>query len=227
MNESSKLGKVLRTIGLILLGLTAFFHLMGGIGTSCVAFGAEKYDSMTGIVPFKWLYQLFVVVTIAIAVYAIRATVNFGKAKQGSYRLAIIILVIGLVVSTIHVIASRMLRGNSMPNDARVYMNALTLIVFALFYLKGARQALGLDRPGDGEASGGGIGAAFVLMGFISLTVHLFAGPTHTWNGINYADVWHTELQFAGWGLVLLGIGWIAVSVLKPAGKLAELPMEG
>ncbi len=227
MNESSMLGKVLRIVGLILLGLTAFFHLMGGIGTSCVALGAEKYDSMTGITPYKWLYQLFVLVTIAIAIYAIRATVNFGKAKQGSYRQAVIILVIGLVVSTIHMFASRALRGSSMPNDARVYMNALTLIVFALFYLKGARQALGLDAPGDGEASSGGIGAAFVLMGFISMTVHLFAGPTHTWGGINFADVWHTELQFVGWGLVLLGIGWIAISVFKPASQLAELPVEG
>ena len=75
------MGKFLRILGLILLGLTAFFHLMGGIGTSCVALGAEKYDSMVGIVPFKWLYQLFVVTTIAIAIYAIRATVRFGKAK--------------------------------------------------------------------------------------------------------------------------------------------------
>ena len=44
MKNTSKLGKVLRITGLILLGLTAFFHLMGGIGTSCVALGAEKYD---------------------------------------------------------------------------------------------------------------------------------------------------------------------------------------
>jgi hypothetical protein len=200
---------------------------MGGIGTSCVALAAEKYDSMVGIVPFKWLYQLFVVVTIAIAIYAIRATYRFGKAKQGSYPQAIIILIIGLVVSLIHMIASRMLRGASMPNDARVYMNALTLIVFALFNLKKARQALGLDVPGGADASGGGVGAAFTVMGVMALTVHLFAGPTHTWGGINYADVWHTELQFAGWGLILLGIGWIAAAVLKPEGKLVEMPVEG
>ena len=115
--------------------------------------------------------------------------------------------------------ASRMLRGSSMPNDARVYMNALTLIVFALFNLKKARQALGLDAPGGADASGGGVGAAFTVMGVIALTVHLFAGPTHTWGGINYADVWHTELQFAGWGLVLLGIGWIAASGAKARRK--------
>ena len=227
MNDSNKMGKFLRILGLILLGLTAFFHLMGGIGTTCVALGAEKYDSMVGIVPFKWLYQLFVVITIAIAIYAIRATVQFGKAKEGSYRQAIIILVIGLVVSLIHMIASRMLRGASMPNDARVYMNALTLIVFALFNLKKARKALGLDAPGGTDASGGGVGAAFTVMGVMALTVHLFAGPTHTWGGINYANVWHAELQIAGWGLILLGIGWIVAAVLKPAGKLADLPVEG
>ncbi len=81
MSEPTKFGKFLRIVGLILLSLTAIFHLMGGIGTTCVALGAEKYDSMAGIIPFKWLNQLFVVVTIAIAVYAIRATIRFARSK--------------------------------------------------------------------------------------------------------------------------------------------------
>jgi hypothetical protein len=201
---------------MILLGLTAIFHLLGGIGTSCVALGAEKYDSMVGIVPFKWAYILFVLSTIAIAIYGIRATIRFSRNKHKSYRDSIIFLVIGIVISTIHMMTSRALRGSSMPNDARVYMNALTLIVFALFNFKKLREAMGIDANADTASGSGGLGVASVIMGLTTLNIHLFVQGTHTWNRINYADVWHTQLQMAGWGLVIAGIVLIVVTILKP-----------
>ncbi len=190
------------------------FHLLGGIGVTCVALGAEKYETMLGIVPYKWVYQLFVVGTIAIAILGIRATIRFAGGKDGAYRAALWILVVGAVVTTIHIIISRALRGSSMPNDARLYMNLLTLVVFLLFQIPGVKAALKLDQP-SGGSSGGGLGAAAIIMGIATLTVHLWAGPTHTINGVNYADVWHTQLLALGWGAICLGFGLILRSLVK------------
>lgn len=214
MSVPTKFGKVMRIVGIILLGLTAVFHLMGGIGTTCVALGAEKYDSMTGIVPFKWLYQLFVVVTIGIALYAFRATIQFARRKDKAYKNAVIVLVVGVVITGIHVAASQMLRGKSMPNDARLYMNILTLIVFLLFRISKLRDAMALDSSA-GTGDGSGLGAAFILMGLTVLTVQIWAGPTHTFDGVNYADVWHNELLAVGGLLIFIGIPFILKAIFK------------
>jgi hypothetical protein len=31
-------------------------------------------------------------------------------------------------------------------------------------------------------------------------------GPTHTIGGVNYADIWHDQLQLMGWLLILVGL---------------------
>jgi hypothetical protein len=214
MASKNRSSRILHTLGIILLGLTAAFHLLGGIGTTCVALAAENYPSMLGIVPYKWVYQLFVVGTIAIAVLGIRATVQFARRKPGGYRTAIWILAVGAVVTTVHIVISRALRGSSMPNDARLYMNLLALVVFLLFQIPGVKAALALDENSAGPTGGAGLGAAAIIMGIVTLTVHIWAGPTHTINGVNYADVWHTQLLVVGWGVVILGLGLITKSML-------------
>ena len=216
MTGPTKFGKFLRIVGMIFLGLTAIFHLLGGIGTSCVALGAEKYDSMAGIVPYKWAYIFFVLSTIAIGIYGVRATIRFSRNKAKSYRDSIIFLAMGIVISTIHMLTSRALRGSSMPNDARVYMNALTLIIFAFFNWKKLREAMALDSSPDSASGNGGLGVTLVIMGLTTLNIHLFVQGTHTWNGINFADVWHTQLQMAGWGLVIAGVFSILITLFKP-----------
>ena len=51
--------KALRGVAITLMGLTLVFTLLGGVGTTCVALGAEKYDSMALLVPYKPLYQVW------------------------------------------------------------------------------------------------------------------------------------------------------------------------
>ncbi|KAA3646513.1 MAG: hypothetical protein DWQ07_09890 [Chloroflexi bacterium] len=216
MSNATTLGKILRVVGIILLGLTAAFHLLGGIGTACVALGAENYDSMVGIAPFKWLYQFFVLATIAVAVYAIRCTIAFARSKEKSYRDALVILVIGAVLSGVHVVSSQILRGASMPNDARLYMNILTLVVFLVFNIPAIREAMALGLATGGGTAGTGLGVAAIIMGISTLTVQIWAGPTHTFGGVNFADVWHTQLALAGWGLILLGVGLVAWHMQRP-----------
>jgi hypothetical protein len=195
------LGKILRIAAIILLGLTAVFSLLGGIGSTCVAFAAENYPSMSAIVPFKWLYVLFVILTIAAALYAVRATINLVRSKPGAYRQAIFAILACLSLALAQVVASRLLRGKSMPNDLRVYVSFLALVVLLLLRIPRLWQQSGL---GQQDAGGAGLasGAALFLGGVTVLTVHLWAGPTHTFGGVNFADVWHTQLTILGWGLI-------------------------
>jgi hypothetical protein len=223
MDKRTVFGKILRIVGIILLGLTAVFHILGGVGTSCVALGAEKYDSMAGIVPYKWLYQVFVLVTIAIGVWGVQATIKLARSKEQSFRNALLVLLIGLIVSGVHMAASEALRGKSAPANVRVYLNALTLVVFLLFMIPWLWKQIRFEKADEKRDTGSDVGIAAIMAGITILTVHLWAGPTHMMDGINYADVWHTELSFVGWGVIILGVAFIAWRLISPGVHLAAV----
>jgi hypothetical protein len=205
LEQPSKLGKFLHFFGIVLMGLTAVLILLGGIGTTCVALGAENYESFASIAPYKWLYQISVVATILVGVLAIRATVNLVSGKTNAYRDSVIALGLGLVIGGIHMIASQALRGSSVPGNYIVYINAFTLLVFLLFRIPGIWEKVDFSHPKGKTDGGSAAGAAMIVAGVITLTVHLWVGPTHTMGGVNYADIWHTQLTIAGWLLILVG----------------------
>jgi len=39
------------------------------------------------------------------------------------------------------------------------------------------------------------------------LTIQVWMGPSHTWDGINWADARHSVMTWTGWVIVLLGAG--------------------
>ena len=124
-------GKLLRVIAIIFMGITAVFTLMAGIGTTCVALAAEKFsESMALITPYKWVYILFVIITTAVGVMMVRATVMIIKSKDHAYRYSMISLLAGIIIGVIHMVVSRSIRGKSMPTDGVVYFTVLTLILF-------------------------------------------------------------------------------------------------
>jgi len=227
MNNPSILGKILRILAVILLGLTAVFHLLGGMGTTCVALGAEKYDSMAGLVDYKWLYVLFVILGIIIGILGIRAAIHLARSKANAYRESIIVLVIGLLVTGVHMAASEILRGSSAPASMRVYLNLLTLIYFLLLLIPPIWQRVGWGVPSGQSSDEAGAGIAAILAGITVLTVHLWAGPTHTWNGVNFADVWHTPMTVAGWLLIVVGVALVTRSIVRSAYKPAKLSDPG
>ncbi|MRS04453.1 hypothetical protein EG832_14735, partial [bacterium] len=99
MTDRKGWAKILRVLGIIFMGITAIFTLMAGIGTTCVAFAAEKFSaSMALIAPYKWLYILFVIFTTAVGVMMIRATVMIIKSKDKAYRYALLTLILGIVI---------------------------------------------------------------------------------------------------------------------------------
>ncbi|MBN1449558.1 MAG: hypothetical protein JW963_00960 [Anaerolineales bacterium] len=175
---------------------------------------------MASIAPFQWLYILFVIVTTAIGIMAARAVVLLAKGRPNSYRYALIALVLGIAVGAIHMLASRALRGMSMPVDAVVYTTVLTLVVFLLFRIPGIWQ--GVDyTSGSLDDQTGRLSAALTLLvtGVLTLTVQFWAGPSHTWDGTNWAAAFLVTSTLLGLGQIL---GGAALLFITEKNKAAE-----
>lgn len=219
MKPESGFSKFLRFVGILLMSITAGFTILGGAGTSCAALFPTKWESMAPLAPFQWLYILFVIVTIGIGVLGIRAVVMLAKGKKDAYKAALIALILGTVVGVIHIIVSRSLRGSSMPVDAVVYITVLTLVIFLIFRIPAIWQGVDYSKAPRKEGKKGA-GAASIVAGVLCLTIQFFMASTHTWDGVNYANAFHTTLTIVGSGLILFGLGLglserLALAVLK------------
>lgn len=214
--------KFLRFIGILFMSLTSAFTILGGVGTTCVALGAEKYDTMVSITPYKWLYVIFVIVTTAIGIMGVRAVILLIKGRQNAYRYSMIALVSGIVVGVIHMLVSRALRGSSMPVDGVVYTTVLTLIIFLVFRIPGVWEKVDFSKAKKKDAETAG-GAAAITVGLLSLTIQFLMAPTHTINGINYGDAFHLTMTVVGAGLLLLGLGLIIRSKWEFASDMAAI----
>jgi hypothetical protein len=224
MSHNSFVAKSLRFIGIVLMALTGGFTLLGGIGTGCAALFPTRWESMEPLASFQWLYILFVLMGIYLGVLGIRATVRLIKGMDKSYREALIVLIAGVVLGAVHIFVSRALRGKSMPVDAVVYTNILTLAVFLLFRIPFLWK--GVDfRKGDPKTNTMAGGAAAILLGLMTLTIQYTMGSTHTWGGVNYADAFNTFMTLTGAGLLLLGAAILAGlnRAALPVKKLAIL----
>jgi hypothetical protein len=220
MSRNPWWGKTLRFIGILLLGVTSLFTLAGGAGTTCVALNPTGFgENMAKLAPMQWLYVLFVIVTVGIGVMLTRSTILLAKGQGKGYKAGLIALVAGVIVGGIHIFVSRALRGSSMPVDAVVYTTALTLIIFLLIRIPPIWNAAGFDRANDGNSGRMAGAATLVLCGLLTLTVQYWAGPTHTWDGTNWADAWHLSMWILGSGLVLGGMViafWEKLLLKKP-----------
>lgn len=200
--------KLLRIVGIVLMSLTAAFTLMGGAGTTCVALNPTGYEGkFAGIASFQWLWILFVLFGVAAGIMGVRAVVMLIKGRKHAYRAVIISLLLGTIINTVHMFASRALRGASMPVDGVLYTNVLTLLVFLLFRIPGIWQGINFEKSIDNkQVTKNAAAIALVAVGLLSLTIQFMMIPTHTISGFNYADVWHVALSTLGGSLILAGV---------------------
>ncbi len=213
MSANSFLAKALRFLGILLMGLTAGFTLLGGVGTSCAALFPTNWDSMAPLAPFQWLYILFVLTGIALGVLGIRATIMLIKGRDQSYLQALYVLLAGVVIGVIHILVSRGLRGKSMPVDAVVYTTVLTLAIFLLFRIPAIWQGVNFAR-GNAQSNRPAGGMTAIVLGVLALTIQYTMGSTHTWNNVNYADAFNLTMTGLGVASLLLGSGLLLGSRL-------------
>jgi hypothetical protein len=160
---------------------------------------------MAALAPFQWLYILFVLVGIAIGIWGIWATVKLIKGTSDSYLMSMQALIAGVLVGGLHIYISRMLRGKSMPVDAVVYTTVLTLIIFLLFKIPAIWKGVDFTKGNAKENKTAG-GAAAIMLGLLTFTIQYTMASTHTWDGVNYANVFNTSMTILGWGLTLGGV---------------------
>ncbi len=225
MAKNSSAAKLLRIFGIVLMGLTAFFTVASGAGTACVALAAGKFGAgMAPLAPYQWLYRIFVVVTLGIGILGAWAVYLLVKGRPKSYRHAVTALVLGIAVGAIHMLASRALRGKSMPTDAVVYTTVFTLIVFLLLRLPAIWQGVDFETPEKGGKTGGQAAAiVLAVCGLLTLTIQDWMAPTHTIGGVNHADAWHAALALLGGGLIVSGVFLGLISSLSLPGSRRTL----
>jgi len=218
MSTTSRSGKALRILAIILFGFASVVMLLGGIGTSCAAWAPQAFGSMAVLAQMQWLYITVSILTTALGVWGIYLTVALARGKGGSYRSALIMLLIGLVAAGAQMLASEALRGKSAPNNMRVYITLFTLVVLLLLRLPAVWKRMGFESAGGSGSAMAPTGAAMLVMGLVMLSVQYWAAAGHWIDGVNYADVWHTRLLIAGGLTTACGL---ALLVLRGVGREA------
>ena len=200
----------LRVLAIVLLSLTAAMTLLGGIGTTCVAFNAEEYGPrMAALIPVKPIFQILVGISIAAGLYGVYAIVRLAKGAKNGFTQALVFLMVGLAASGVQFYYSATLRGSTAPNNMRLYLTGLTLLIMLLLRLPGLWERLGFEK---GAVSGGTArpagGAALFACGLVTMTTPAWAAPTHIIDQFNTANVLFWPLLAGGAVLMLLG-GWL------------------
>ena len=217
---SKKTGRVLRTIAIVFIGLTAAMNLLGGIGTTCAAFGftREYRIAFADLHEYKWLYQFLVVATILIGIIGAWVTYALAKGKQKAFRNAMIILVVGTILGGVQFAASMALRGEATPANVKFLANAATLIYFLVLRIPSIWKSIDFSEPEeriDGATAGG---MAAIVAGLLVLTVPTWAASSHTNEGTNWVLVLKQPLEFSGLLFLIVGIGvlaWVSAHVLR------------
>jgi len=181
-----KLGKFLRLLAIVFLGLTGVVNLLGGAGTTCAAFLTENFPSMAAIMNYRWLYQALVILTIPLGVAGMWATVRLARSKSNAYRIAVILLVAGVILGAVHYYASMALRGKAAPANMKLYTNMLSLLIFLLLRLPGIRKSVDFSKPGDKRDISIAGGLSAIIAGCVTLTTFYWAAPSHTYQGDNW-----------------------------------------
>jgi hypothetical protein len=200
--------KVLRGIAVTLMGMAVVLTLLGGVGTTCVAFGAEDYSSMVSLVPYKPLYQALVIVSLAVGIWGIAVTISLLRGRVTAYRDALLVLFIGALSAGVQMVVSQTVRGASAPVNVRFYVTAFTLVVFLLLRLPPLWERIDFTQSINGGGSkAASAGTALIVSSIVTLTIPVWAGPSHMLpSGDNWADVLAIPLQVSGWGMMLTGV---------------------
>jgi len=204
----NKTGKIIRIVALIMLGLTAAMNLLGGIGTTCVAFSSNVGFRLAfkELMDYRWVYQALVVITILIGIAGIWATLKLVRGSPSIYQNTLIILLVGSIFGGVQYFTSLALRGEAAPANVKFFLNLLTLIIFLVLRLPGVWKNIDFTSPAGKNETRAGIGMAAIVTGGVTVTIFTWAGPSHTFLQQNWTYVLKVPLILVGSGLILYGV---------------------
>lgn len=205
--------RILRGIALTLMTITLLLTIIGASGTVCLAFGAENYKGYEALIPFKWLYQIFVYIKFAIGFWGIYVIYTLFKGREKAYRNALIILIVGVLVAATQMTTSHLLKGSTMPVDVRFYLTLFTLIIFLLIKHPAIWSKVDFTWSRKGESKKTVAGVSMLLSGIITVTTPIWAVSSHiTPDGYNLVNVLAVPLLYGGASLIVLGIGTLILA---------------
>lgn len=198
----------LRTLLVVLMALTAIITLLGGVGSTCVAFNAEQYPGFKGLTPYKSILQILVYLSVLTAIAMIVVTYWTARTSKWFYIGALITLLIGGGAAAVQMYYSSSVRGISFfaaaPTNVRLYITLATLIVFAIVRLPGLWNKLG-----SGSSQGGNLstptGLALMVAGAAMVSAPWWASPEHVSDGINYVNTLVVPLTIDGLAMIFAG----------------------
>jgi hypothetical protein len=213
------LGKILRIVAIIFMGLTGAMNLLGGIGTVCAAFLTKQFPPMWVFLDYQLLYQSLMIVTILIGLGGIWATIRLVRGGENVYRNALILLLVGTVIAAVQYFASLSIRGKAAPANVKFYINALTLLYVLILRLPGIRERVDFDRSTDDGAGQLAGGMTAIIIGIVVISTSLWVGDSHVYEGVNWTYVLREFLTGSGLACMAMGV----IALLAPAVRSRHL----
>lgn len=211
-------GKIIKVIAIIFMAMTAAMNVMGGAGTSCAAFFTKNFPPYWVLitpVDYRWLYQSFVVLTLALGIAGIVILVGLIRGGKHAYRNALIVLIIGTVLNAIHYFSSLAIIGKAAPANVVFYINVITLVIFLLLLIPGLRKRVDFSRRGKSEDKNTPAGMAALVAGTVILSTPMWVGTTHLYMGTNWVDVLALPIYISGTLLMVAGMAFLARGAWK------------
>lgn len=217
--------KILRVIGILLLGMTAGINLLGGAGTFCAAFSNNVGYRMAfkAIMDYRWIYQIVMVLTIPTGIAGIFALIKVIRGKADAFKFTMIVLIIGTLLGGTQYVASMVLRGKATPANVKFFTNIATLVYFAVLQIPGIKKMFDDSGPADKSEKNAAGGLTAFIAGIITLTVFIWAGPSHTYFGENWVFVFETPLVIIGTTLVVGGFLVVLREILNHFAQRSEV----
>ncbi len=210
--------KIVRGIAVVLLALTTVMTLLGGVGTTCVAWNADKYGKAFEIfVPYMGEYQILVYASVAMGVAASIVTYALVRREKWAYMGALVVLLACLGTAAVQMYYTSTLRQISFfrpaPTNVRFFLAALTLLLFLVLRIPGIWRHADFTLPWRGPGAWAApAGLSLFVVGLTTLTTPLWAGPSHMLDGYNLTLVLERPLLWGGWAITLLGMGLLAAA---------------
>jgi hypothetical protein len=222
---STKWGKILRAVAVIAAAMAAAFTLIGGAGTSCVAWNADTYGrAFAAFVPYMPVFQLFVYINAVTGIVGLWLTYRLVRGGNRAYAGIVAIICLYLVTAGVQMWYSSTLKETAFldtaPNNMRFFVYALTLIVLIIVKLPGIRDKVDFTAPWRNPKSGAAAGGlAAIAIGALTLATPAWASANHLLGGENLVYVMIVPLTVIGGLALALGLGLMAycVNTERPA----------
>ncbi len=209
--------RIMRGIAIVLLALSTAMTLLGGVGTTCVAWNADKYGkAFEMFVPYMGEYQILVYASVAVGVAASIVTYALLRREKWAYIGALVTLLGCLGTAAVQMYYTSTLKQISFfrpaPTNVRFFLSVLTLLLFLALRVPGIWKHADFTRPWGGPGRWAApAGLSLLMVGLTTLTTPLWAGPSHMLDGYNLTLVLELPLLLGGWTMTVLGLGFLGV----------------